>query len=153
MDLVLILVVELPVLQEAQKNMFWFCVILVFANLLFLCLGALLYLYSDFIGFTVPERTDDLYPLLALNHLGDFTSVVFILGIIAAAYSSADSALASLTTSFCIDILGFDDNAGKKEIKHRKLVHLGFSVLLVIVILVFKAINTSLPTIKNSLNY
>ena len=63
------------------------------------------------------------------------------IGLIAAAYSSADSALTSLTTSFCVDLLGFDEHAGTKEIKQRKLVHFGFSILLVLVILVFKAIN------------
>ncbi|MEE3112880.1 MAG: sodium:solute symporter [Bacteroidota bacterium] len=128
-------------LSEAQKNMFWFCVILVFANLLFLCLGALLYLYSNFIGFTVPERTDDLYPLLALNHLGDFTSVVFILGIIAAAYSSADSALTSLTTAFCIDFLNFDKIKDTNRKKVRLSVHLGFSIILFAVIMIFNSIN------------
>ena len=86
-------------LKESQKNIFWFCIILVFANLLFLTLGALLYLYSDFIQFDIPNRTDTLFPLLAINHMGEFAGIVFVLGIIAAAYSSADSALTSLTTS------------------------------------------------------
>ena len=72
-------------LGDAQKNIFWFCVILVIANLLFLSLGALLYLYSESINFQLPTSTDDLYPLLALNELGFLTSVIFILGIIAAA--------------------------------------------------------------------
>ena len=92
-------------LGDAQKNIFWFCVILVIANLLFLFLGALLYLYSESVNFQLPTSTDDLYPLLALNELGFLTSIIFILGIIAAAYSSADSALTSLTTSFSIDFL------------------------------------------------
>ena len=124
-----------------QKNMFWFCVILVFANLLFLCLGALLYLYSDFIGFNIPERTDNLYPLLALNHLGSFTSILFILGIIAAAYSSADSALTSLTTAFCIDFLNFDKIKNSNKNKVRLSVHLAFSIVLFFVIMIFSSIN------------
>ena len=82
-------------LEDAQKNIFWFCVILVIANLLFLSLGALLYIYSESLNIPIPQRTDDLYPLLALNNLGEITSVIFLLGIIAAAYSSADSALTS----------------------------------------------------------
>lgn len=126
-------------LEDAQKNIFWFCVILVIANLLFLFLGALLYLYSESVNFQLPTSTDDLYPLLALNELGFLTSIIFILGIIAAAYSSADSALTSLTTSFCIDFLDIQKRNNKR--KTRLLVHLGFSILLFIVILIFNEIN------------
>ena len=126
-------------LGDAQKNIFWFCVILVLANLLFLFLGALLYLYSESVNFQLPTSTDDLYPLLALNELGFLTSIIFILGIIAAAYSSADSALTSLTTSFCIDFLDIQKRNNKR--KTRLLVHIGFSILLFIVILIFNEIN------------
>ncbi len=126
-------------LNEAQKNIFWFCVILVIANLLFLSLGALLYLYSDLINYQVPLRSDDLYPLLALNELGFATSVIFILGIIAAAYSSADSALTSLTTSFCIDFLDIEKIKNKR--RTRIVVHVGFSLLLFLVIMIFNEIN------------
>ena len=126
-------------LGDAQKNIFWFCVILVIANLLFLFLGALLYLYSESVNFQLPSSTDDLYPLLALNELGFLTSIIFILGIIAAAYSSADSALTSLTTSFCIDFLDIQKRNNKR--KTRLLVHIGFSILLFIVILIFNEIN------------
>ena len=126
-------------LGDAQKNIFWFCVILVVANLLFLFLGALLYLYSESVNFQLPSSTDDLYPLLALNELGFLTSIIFILGIIAAAYSSADSALTSLTTSFSIDFLDIQKRDNKRRI--RLLVHIGFSILLFIVILIFNEIN------------
>jgi SSS family transporter len=126
-------------LNDAQKNIFWFCVILVIANLLFLSLGALLYLYAESINFQIPATTDDLYPLLALNELGFLTSTIFILGIIAAAYSSADSALTSLTTSFCIDFLDIEKKNNKR--RTRLLVHIGFSILLFIVILIFNEIN------------
>ena len=126
-------------LGDAQKNIFWFCVILVIANLLFLFLGALLYLYSESVNFQLPTSTDDLYPLLALNELGFLTSIIFILGIIAAAYSSADSALTSLTTSFCIDFLDIQKRNNKR--RTRLLVHIGFSILLFIVILIFNEIN------------
>ena len=126
-------------LGDAQKNIFWFCVILVIANLLFLFLGALLYLYSESVNFQLPTSTDDLYPLLALNELGFLTSIIFILGIIAAAYSSADSALTSLTTSFCIDFLDIQKRNNKRKI--RLVVHVGFSILLFIVILIFNEIN------------
>ena len=126
-------------LEDAQKNIFWFCVILVIANLLFLSLGALLYIYSESLNIPIPQRSDDLYPLIALNNLGEITSVIFLLGIIAAAYSSADSALTSLTTSFCIDFLNIDNSSNKKRI--RFFVHIGFSIILFIVILIFKEIN------------
>jgi len=118
-------------LEDAQKNIFWFCVILVIANLLFLSLGALLYIYSESLNIPIPQRSDDLYPLLALNNLGEITSVIFLLGIIAAAYSSADSA--------CIDFLNIDNSSNKKRI--RFFVHIGFSIILFIVILIFKEIN------------
>ena len=128
-------------LGDAQKNMFWFSIVLVFVNLLFLSLGALLYMYAETHGISF-NKADDLFPAVALNGgLGIGVGVLFILGLIAAAYSSADSALTSLTTSFCVDLLGFDVDSGVKEIKQRKLVHLVFSILLVLVILVFKSIN------------
>ena len=69
-------------LAESQKNIFWFCIILVFANLLFLTLGSLLYIYSDFINFEIPSKTDNLFPMLVMNNLGDFASIVFVLGIL-----------------------------------------------------------------------
>ncbi len=128
-------------LGDAQKNMFWFSGALVFANLLFLGLGALLYIYAAKEGIELPAKADDLYPMLALNNFGTFAGVVFLLGITAAAYSSADSALTALTTSFCVDFLDFEkrEETGKK--KTRMMVHVGFSLLLFCVILVFKALN------------
>ena len=138
-------------LGDAQKNVFTFSVILIFANLLFLTLGAMLYVYAAKTGVVIPERSDLLFPEIALNHLGPFIGIVFILGLIAAAYSSADSALTALTTSFCVDFLGFEEKqrseAEKK--KTRLMVHVGFSVILFIVIIIFKALNND--AIINSL--
>ena len=128
-------------LKDAQKNMFWFSTVLVFANLVFLGLGALLYIYADNLGMAIPGRTDLLYPLIARDHLGTFGGVVFLLGIIAAAYSSADSALTALTTSFCVDFLKFDEKKEAVKKTMRLKVHIGFSVLLFLVILLFNAIN------------
>jgi Na+/proline symporter len=126
---------------DAQKNMLWFSVILVFANLLFLSLGALLYIYAGAKGIPLPEKTDDLYPMLALNHFTFFAGVTFLLGIIAAAYSSADSALTALTTAFCVDFLNFKREETLelkvKQKRTRLLVHLGFSVLLYALIMIF----------------
>ncbi len=128
---------------DAQKNMFWFSVILVFANLLFLTLGVLLYSYANQVGIDIPEKRDLLYPTIALQHLSPTIGIVFILGLIAAAYSSADSALTALTTSFCVDFLGFEKSDAPEEEKKqtRFKVHIGFSFLLFLVILVFWFIN------------
>jgi len=95
-------------LKDAQKNIFLFSFILVIANIIFLTLGAMLYIYASELGVTIPESTDHLFPELAINHLPAFISIVFVIGLIAAAYSSADSALTSLTTSFCVDFLNFE---------------------------------------------
>ena len=87
------------------------------------------------------KRTDDLYPLLALNYFGLPVGIAFLLGIVAAAYSSADSALTALTTSFSIDFLNIEKYDEAKKQKIKKWSHLMFSVLLIIVIIVFEAIN------------
>ncbi len=129
-------------IKEAKKNMFWFSIVLVPVNLLFMSLGVLLFIYATSNGISIPERTDDLFPLIATQgYLQPVVSVLFILGLIAAAYSSADSALTALTTSFTVDILntkGLVENALKRV---RKRVHIFISVVLVIVILIFKVIN------------
>lgn len=130
-------------ISDAQKNMFWFSIVLVFVNLLFLCLGALLFMYSEQHQISLPEKSDNLFPMLAMQgHLGAFTAIVFIIGLIAAAYSSADSALTALTTSFCIDILDVSStNDEKKQVQTRKIVHAGASVCMFLCILLFSVIN------------
>jgi SSS family transporter len=126
-------------LSDAQKNMLWFSVALVFANLLFLSLGVLLYHYTNVQQIDFSQITDKLYPYLAMNHLGILAGIVFLLGVTAAAYSSADSALTALTTSFYIDFLRKDPSDADHS--KRKLVHFGFSLLIFIVIIIFNAIN------------
>jgi len=130
-------------LGDAQKNVFLFSIILVFANLLFLSLGALLYIYADFIQLAIPERTDQLYPIIALEHLPPYVGIVFVLGLIAAAYSSADSALTSLTTSFCIDFLNFNktERTESEKKRIRVIVHICFSIILFTIILIFNQLN------------
>lgn len=131
-------------IREAQKNMFSFSFILIFVNILFLCLGAVLYIYANAKGIPVPGKTDDLFPVIALQHLGPIAGIVFIIGLISAAYPSADGALTSLTTSFCVDFLGLKDDTKKSEEEKTKIrykVHLSFALLLLIVIVVFRAIN------------
>ena len=128
-------------LGEAQKNMFWFSIILVAVNLLFLVLGALLYLYSTKHNIAIPASTDELFPTLALQELGLGVGIFFLLGITASSYASADSALAGLTTSFCIDFLDFKNKPEPVRKRQKFMVHLGFSVLFLLIIVIFREIN------------
>ncbi|MBN2891012.1 MAG: sodium:solute symporter [Bacteroidales bacterium] len=129
-------------LKESQKNVLSLSVILIPVNLLFLSLGVLLYVYANQSGIAIPEASDDLFPMLALNYFGTFAGITFLIGIIAAAFSSADSALTALTTSFSVDFMKLDIEKNDKNTKKVKtLVHLGVSATVVAVILIFKAIN------------
>ena len=131
-------------LKEAQKNMVVFSFVLVIVTLLFLFVGALIYIYSQKNNIQIPlmdgiPKTDLLFPEVALNgDLGIFVGITFILGLIAAAYSSADSALTSLTTSFSIDFLKLEKKSKKNQKRIRKIVHVLMSLLLVIVVIIFK---------------
>lgn len=129
-------------LGEAQKNIYWFSFVLIFVNLFFMSLGALLYTYAAEMNVALPAKTDQLFPLLALSHLGLFASIVFILGITAATFSSADSVLTTLTTSFCIDFLNHDtENENKAQIRTRHITHVIFALILLAVIIIFQEIN------------
>lgn len=126
-------------LKDAQKNMFWFTIVLVFVNLAFLVLGVLLTVYAR--GNGIEAYGDQLYPVLASSgEFGMSVAVLFIIGLIAAAYSSADSALTALTTSFSIDILEIEKKKydERKQIRIRKRVHILISLSLIAVILIFK---------------
>ena len=127
--------------KEAQKNMLVFSASFLVTVVLFLSLGVLLYIFAQKSGVVIPENSDDLYPLLALKYFGLPVGVAFLLGITAAAYSSADSALTALTTSFSVDFLKIEQFEEQKRQKIKKWSHLMFSVLLIIVILIFKVIN------------
>jgi SSS family transporter len=129
-------------LGDAQKNMFWFTIILVIVNLLFLSLGIMLYLYAETKGIQLPAKSDQLFPMLATQHFSSFTGIIFVLGIIAAAYSSADSTLTALTTSFCYDFLQIERNyAPEKRVAIRKKVHVAFTGLMFVLILAFYWLN------------
>ncbi len=129
-------------IKEAKWNMFSMSVVLVFVNLLFLALGALLFIYSNQNGIAIPTKTDELFPSLALgNSLGISVAVFFILGLIAAAYSSADSALTALTTSVCVDFLGVQQKTEIVGQVLRKRTHIVMSLVLYVVILVFSLIS------------
>ncbi|MCM4169059.1 hypothetical protein KCTC52924_00176 [Arenibacter antarcticus] len=129
-------------IKDAQKNILWFSVTFFLSTMLFLILGVLIYEYAVSHNIAIPERTDDLYPLLALNYFGVLAGIVFLIGIVAAAFSSADSALTALTTSFCVDILDIrKKQSSQKNI--RQYVHIGFTFLMFAVIVIFNAFNDS----------
>jgi SSS family solute:Na+ symporter len=124
-------------LKDAQKNMFWFTIVLTIVNFVFLSLGLLLTVYAQQNG--IDAHKDDLFPILAKNYLGFGVFAFFLLGLIAAAYSSADSALTSLTTSFSIDILDIEKKYdSKKQVQVRKQIHILISFVLILVIVAFK---------------
>ncbi|MFZ4412226.1 MAG: sodium:solute symporter [Bacteroidales bacterium] len=131
-------------LKDAKKNMISFSMVLVFVNMLFLFLGAILLIYVNIKGIAMPARTDDLFSVISIKFLGPIAGLVFVLGLISAAYPSADGALTSLTTSFCIDFLGLNKNKSlseKQKTNTRYVVHIGFALLLLFVIILFRAIN------------
>ncbi|WP_224997853.1 sodium:solute symporter [Cesiribacter sp. SM1] len=131
---------------EAQKNMLTFTVVFVFINIFFLSVGALLYQYAAVRGvdLTSLRTPDHLFPEIALNHLSVLPAIIFMLGLTAATFATTDSALTALTTSFCVDFLGFDKKENKNDpglIRTRHVVHVVFSVIMLLVILVFRIIN------------
>lgn len=127
--------------REAQKNIYWFSISFFISNLLFLALGVLLYFYALEYDILKPAATDELFPTLALNHFGTLAGIVFLLGITAAAFSSADSALTALTTSFCIDIINLPEKKHLNQHKTRLLIHVGFTFLVFLTIVVFNEVN------------
>lgn len=136
-------------LKEAQKNMVSFSIVLLGITFLFMLLGALLFIYAKQFNIEIPlldgtPKSDLLFPEIALNSgLHIFLGITFLLGLLAAAYSSADSALTSLTTSFCVDFLNIEKKPEGSQKKLRQMVHIGMSVLLVFVIIIFKYVLTS----------
>lgn len=143
-------------LKDAKKNMHWYGISFIPVNLLFLSLGILLFLFAAKQGIAIPQNSDDLFPIIATSeHLPQIVGIFFILGLVAAAYSSADSALASLTTSFYIDILGIKSKNKDKSKHTRFIVHIGFSLLLALMIMLFKLYNNDsiISTLFNLAGY
>src|SRR5690606_11320082 len=137
---------SMKTIGEAQKNMMTFTSIFIVINIFFLCVGALLYFYADANGINIADlgKSDYLYPEIALRHLGLLPGIVFMMGLTAATFATTDSALTALTTSFCVDFLGFNKKEDPNDpslIRQRNFVHLGFSVLMLVVIMVFRIIN------------
>lgn len=130
-------------LREAQKNMYCYGISFVPVNFLFLSLGILLMVAASQMNIAIPDKGDDLLPMFAAGgYLGYTVLVLFTIGIIAAAFSSADSALAALTTSFCIDILNTGKYSEEKAVRIRKITHLGICTVFVMCILAFEAIGS-----------
>lgn len=138
-------------LGEAQKNIFWFSIVMVIVNVFFLALGVLLYQYYAHSFIDLPMNaetgkviTDKVFPNLALNHLGVFAGLIFIIGLTAATFSSADSVLTTLTTSTYVDMLEYDRNtklSEKQKTKRRTYIHIGFAFILWLVIIIFDILN------------
>ncbi|NQU34848.1 MAG: sodium:solute symporter [Bacteroidetes bacterium] len=131
-------------IKDAQKNMTTLSLILIPVNLIFLFLGAILFLYQGHFNIPPSLTTDHVFPNIAFNYLGTTAGIIFIIGLVSAAYSSADSALTSLTTSFSIDILELDKKFAKdaKLLKNKRyLVHIVMSIIIIFVIISFKLIN------------
>lgn len=128
-------------LKESQKNMLTFSAIFVVVVGMFLLLGVLLYLFASTNGIKLPEKSDFLFPMLALNHMNLLIGIFFLLGITAANYASADSALTSLTTAFCIDFLAINQRPQEQRQSLLRRTHIAFSLLLFLVIMIFKLIN------------
>ena len=131
-------------LRDAQKNVMTSSLLFIVVNILFLSLGAALLAYSAETGFALPVNEagavvpDKIFPSVAFSFSG-FTAVVFVLGMVAAGYSSADGTLTALTTTFCYDFLGFGKNDAKgSDVKVRRWVHVAFALLYLLVIVAFR---------------
>ena len=124
-------------------------------NFLFLTLGILLVYYAGAKGIALPEKTDSILPYLASNHLGSWALICFTLGITAASFSNADSALTSLTTSVCTDLLGMDMKGGKSEKDLRHWIHLGICIAFALMVLIIGSLQQTslLKTIYTAVSY
>lgn len=138
-------------LGEAQKNIFWFSIVMVIVTTCFLALGALLYQYYGHSGIALPINaetgkvmSDKVFPNLALNHLGVFAGLIFIIGLTAATFSSADSVMTTLTTSAYVDMFALDKNtklSEKEKASRRTFIHVAFAIIIWLVIIVFDILN------------
>ncbi len=133
-------------LRDAQKNVMTSSLLFIFVNLIFLCLGASLIYYAQQTGYQLPVNgsgvvvNDKIFPSIAFS-FSKFTSVMFVLGLVAAGYSSADGTLTALTTTTCYNFLNFNDRTDlteKQKTKTRKYIHIGYAMLYLLVIIVFR---------------
>lgn len=128
---------------DAKTNLRWFGFIVLIINFLFLFLGAYLYSYAHMNQITLPEETDKVYPYMAFNVLPPLAMVMFTLGLFAATFSSADSVITTMTTSFCLDFLEMDKKNWPSVNKGRirGMVMVGFALLVLATILILDALN------------
>lgn len=150
-------------LGDAKKNLTTYSIVMVLVNVVFVSMGVMLYVYLSKHGMDMPMKngktyTDGVYPLLALNSLGLFAGLAFIIGLSAATFSSADSVLTTLTTSFYIDFLDADNKpkySDKQKLRMRSITHMTFAMLLFVFILLFKELNDDalINTILRLANY
>lgn len=134
--------ISVRTLRDSQKNMILLSLIMVVVIFLFLFLGGLMYLYADQLG--VQSVGDALFPYLAMNHMPQAVSIIFIIALISALFPSADGAITALTSSFCIDILGMQRKAEWPEAKRKKvrqMVHLSVAFLFFVFIMIFYLID------------
>ena len=136
--------ISVRTLRDSQKNMITFTTVLVIVNFLFLVLGGVLYLYATTNGISRPP--DELFPYIALERFGGAIGIIFVLALISALFPSVDGAITSLTSSYCIDILGLKKREGtEKEKKRTRLkVHFTFAAVFFLMVLLFKVINDKL---------
>ena len=130
-----------PSIGDAQKNIIVMTIIYLTVTFLFLVLGAMIYIFMQQQGIAVPRMTDNSFPTVAMNHLGHFAGIIFFIGVIAAAFSSADSALAALTTSFCYDLINIEHKEVGTRKKIRICAHIAFSIIMFLVIVIFHMLN------------
>lgn len=128
-------------IHEAKKNFLSFSLAFIPVNFIFLCLGVLFCIYMDAFHIPVPTKTDGIYPLLATHYLPAATGIFFMLGVIAAAFSSANSALIAMTTSFTVDICNIRQRPETRQKQIRFYTHLCNALLLAAVILAFNSFN------------
>ena len=127
--------------KSAQKNIYVQMAMFLVVNIVFLSLGALLYQYADTFNITDFSKPDELFTSVAMRHSAPIVGAFFIIGLVAAAYSSADSALTALTTSYCVDFLGYERNGKGTNKKTRRKVHITFAIIMFFTILLFKEWN------------
>ena len=127
---------------ESQKNIFWFSIVQAIVVLMFLALGTLLYAFVEANHIALPAKPDNLYPMLATQgYFGTVVAFLFVMGITAASFASADSALTALTTSFCVDILDIKEKEKERQERTRKRVHILMAAILILVIIIYRLIN------------
>ena len=129
-------------IREAKKNFMSFSLAFIPVNFIFLCLGVLFFLYMNTMGIAIPAKTDSIYPLLATRYLPAATGIFFMIGVIAAAFSSANSALIAMTTSFTVDIYGVKGKSEPQQKRIRFCTHLSIAGILALILILFNAFHS-----------